>query len=310
MFFSTSTLLSVLSTSTVVLSIPLSTNSISARTSGCSVAGAQLSLPANQTSIAVPSGTPIYVALGFGTQNYTCGATGTYASVGAVAQLFDLSCFVNSASFSTAQETVYNLGPNAQGQTLISNILLNTTPVLLGNHYFIANPAVGGTGVSPTFDFRAGVEQGDANAFVVAKKVGDMASPAGSANVDWLGLQNIGGTIGGTLANSVMRVDTYKGQPPTSCTPNATIAVPYTAKYCKSFHNTLDLSVQVTDTFYNFRVLRVDTTSSKMTNPASHMVVRRSRIFILFNSSIKFFVLWLQNNLSRGKGVSDLCSLL
>ena len=46
--------------------------------------------------------------------------------------------------------------------------------------------------------------------------VKDLASPAGSANVDWLGLQNIGGTIGGVLANNVMRVDTYNGQPPAS----------------------------------------------------------------------------------------------
>ena len=68
MFFSTLTLLSVLSTSTVGLSIPVSTNSIGSRAYGCSVADAQLSIPANQTSIVVPSGTPIYVALGFGTQ--------------------------------------------------------------------------------------------------------------------------------------------------------------------------------------------------------------------------------------------------
>ncbi|KAF8599519.1 hypothetical protein BDV93DRAFT_419294, partial [Ceratobasidium sp. AG-I] len=201
----------------------------------CSVAGAQLSLPAGQTSVVVPSGTPIYVALGFGIQNYTCGAAGTFASVGAVAKLFDLSCSVNSAGFSTYQEAVYNLGPNAQGQTLISNIqsVLGYPPTLLGNHYFITNPAVGGTGVSPTFDFRAGVKKGNPNAFVVAKKVGDLASPSGSANVDWLGLQNIGGTIGGTLANDVMRVDTYKGQPPASCTSGASISVPYAAKYCK-----------------------------------------------------------------------------
>ncbi|KAF8599520.1 hypothetical protein BDV93DRAFT_560323 [Ceratobasidium sp. AG-I] len=233
MFFSTSTLLSVLSASTVVLSVPLSDNFISSRGYGCSVASAKLSLPANQTSVAVPSGTPIYVALGFGIQNYTCGTTGTFASIGAVAQLFDLSCAVNSASFPTVQQKVYNLGPNAQGPTLISNIraVLGYPPTLLGNHYFITNPAVGGTGVSPTFDFRAGVKKGDANAFVVAKKIGDLASPSGSANVDWLGLQNIGGLIGGALANNVMRVDTYGGQPPASCTSGASISVPYTAKY-------------------------------------------------------------------------------
>lgn len=54
--------------------------------------------------------------------------------------------------------------------------VLGSTPVLLGNHYFITNPAVGGTGFSPTFDFRAGVEQGVASAYVVAKKVGVSSS--------------------------------------------------------------------------------------------------------------------------------------
>lgn len=55
-------------------------------------------------------------------QNYTCGAAGTYASIGAVAKLFDLSCAVGSAGFPTLQQTVYNLGPTASGQTLIDNI--------------------------------------------------------------------------------------------------------------------------------------------------------------------------------------------
>lgn len=133
-------MLSVLSATNVVLGIPLSIASIGTRSSGCSVAGAQLNLPANQTAITVPSGSPIYIALGFGTQvcfsfislwlkyvmtrlqNYTCGTTGTFASAGAVAQLFDLSCAVNTPVFSTVQDKVYNLGPTAQGQTLISNI--------------------------------------------------------------------------------------------------------------------------------------------------------------------------------------------
>lgn len=41
-------------------------------------------------------------------------------------------------------------------------------------------------------------------------------SPAGASNVDWVALQNIGGALGGTLANDVLRVDTKGGQPPAS----------------------------------------------------------------------------------------------
>jgi len=234
MFFSTSTLLSVLLAATAVLGVPVSFNPpTGTKLCGCSVANAKLSLPANQTAIAVPSGTPIYVALGVGTQNYTCGATGTFASAGAVAKLFDISCLVNTPLFSTIQNTAFDVASSAKGADLTSKIasVLKTTPLFLGDHYFIPNPAVGGTGLTPDFDFRAGVKKGDANGFAAVKKLGNTASPAGSANVDWLALQNIGGTIGGTLANNVMRVDTKSGQPPASCTPNATIAVPYAAKY-------------------------------------------------------------------------------
>ncbi|KAF8599521.1 hypothetical protein BDV93DRAFT_609239 [Ceratobasidium sp. AG-I] len=233
----TSTLLSVLSAATVVLSIPVSFNPtaipIGTKVSGCPLTNAKLSLPANQTAIAVPGGTPLFIALGVGTQNYTCGAAGTFASAGAVAKLFDLSCFTNSPWFPTIQNVVFDMGSTAKGQALISKIesVLKFTPLTLGDHYFIPNPAVGGTGLTPDFDFRAGVKKGDVNGFAAVKKLGNTPSPAGPANVDWLALQNIGGAPGGTLAQNIMRVDTKSGQPPASCTPNATIAVPYTAKY-------------------------------------------------------------------------------
>lgn len=70
MIFSTSTQLSVLSAAALVLSIPLLANAsaITRGAYGCSVAGAKLILPTNQTVIAVPSGTPVYIALGVGTQ--------------------------------------------------------------------------------------------------------------------------------------------------------------------------------------------------------------------------------------------------
>lgn len=66
MMFSTSTLFSVLSAATVVLSVPVSFNP--PMLSGCPLANAKLSLPAGQTAIAIPTGTPVYVALGVGTQ--------------------------------------------------------------------------------------------------------------------------------------------------------------------------------------------------------------------------------------------------
>ncbi|CAE6423378.1 unnamed protein product [Rhizoctonia solani] len=229
MFFSA--LLTILAASTAAFAAPA--NGIPGlKCSGCSVSNAKLSLPSNQTTITVPTGTPVYIALGVGVQNYTCGSTGTFASVGAVAKLFDISCLVNTPLFPGIQDMVFAAAGNAKGQALINKIAaLVSSPVTLGDHYFIPNPAVNGTGLTPVFDFRAGVKKGDPNGFVAAKKFGGIPSPAGSSNVDWLMLQNIGGAVGGTLANFVMRVDTKAGQPPSSCTPNATVSVPYAAKY-------------------------------------------------------------------------------
>jgi hypothetical protein len=122
--------------------------------------------------------------------------------------------------------------------------------VLLGHHYFVTTP--GGTGVSPTFDFRADSEKGNPNAFVISAKAGDILAPQDpKTNVDWLELKAIAGQ--GALAKYVFRILTIGGQPPASvrsftcpiqchfvwleiplqCTPgSAPIAVPYAANYC------------------------------------------------------------------------------
>lgn len=228
-------LFAILAASTAALAAPASRlANLNRRTEcGCPVSNATLSVPSNQTAVTVPTGTPTYIALGVGVQNYTCGSTGTFASTGAVAKLFDISCLVNTSVFPVIQDIVYAMSGNVKGQALVSRIqtALKSESSVLGDHYFIPNPAVNGTGLTPVFDFRAGVKKGDPSGYISVKKLGGTASPAGSSNVDWLMLQNIGGTIGGKLANTVMRVDTKAGQPPASCTPNATVSVAYTAKY-------------------------------------------------------------------------------
>lgn len=233
-----STVIAALSLVNVVLGAPVAPINplaipVGLKLSGCPLTSAKLRVPANQTAVTVPSGSPAFVALGVGVQNYTCSAAGTFASAGAVAKLFDISCLVNTPFFAGIQDLVFAVSGNAKGQALISKVesVLKASPVTLGDHYFIPNPAVNGTGLTPVFDFRAGVKKGDTSGFVAVKKLGNTPSPAGTANVDWLMLQNIGGAIGGSLANMVMRVDTKSGQPPASCTPNATISVPYTTKY-------------------------------------------------------------------------------
>lgn len=86
----------------------------------------------------------------------------------------------------------------------------------LGVHYFVT---YNGT-LTPTFDFTS--SQGDSNAIFLGKKIGDIPSPDGSDNVDWLMLQN----VLGQLANTVYRVDTVKGQPSATVSTSRRIPVP------------------------------------------------------------------------------------
>ncbi|KAF9485450.1 hypothetical protein BDN70DRAFT_588168 [Pholiota conissans] len=186
-----------------------------------------LTVPANQTVLTNPTTPPSFVLLGVGIQNYTCSTTGTYTSIGAVADLYDISCLsavpsefkvIQDEAFVTwtaTPATTKSLGPKANG----------CLP-LMGQHYFVTSPS--GTGLSPVWDFRAASAKGNPNAFVLAAKIGDLPAPTGSNDVDWLQLKS----VSGSLATSVYRVDTKGGQPPASCTPgSAPISVKYTSKY-------------------------------------------------------------------------------
>jgi hypothetical protein len=61
--------------------LPLLLSAVSAvpnRAGACDLSGATISLPSNQTLLVTPSHDPSYIAVAIGTQNYTCGSTGTY----------------------------------------------------------------------------------------------------------------------------------------------------------------------------------------------------------------------------------------
>lgn len=79
----------------------------------------------------------------------------------------------------------------------------------LGDHYFADR---NGT-LSPVFDFTSTARtKGKPEAIFFGKKVADIPSLDGTANVDWLALQN----VSGQLSTMVYRVKTVKGQPPAS----------------------------------------------------------------------------------------------
>ncbi|KAF8202499.1 hypothetical protein BJ912DRAFT_444183 [Pholiota molesta] len=184
-----------------------------------------LTVSANQTVLTNPTTPASFVLLGVGIQNYTCSTTGTYVSIGAVAELYDLSCLsAVPAAFNAIQDQAFTTWTATTSSTLGPKA--NGCLPLMGQHYFVTSPS--GTGLSPVWDFRAASAQGNPNAFVLGAKVGDLPAPTGSQDVDWLQLKN----VSGSLATSVYRVDTRGGQPPASCTPgSAPISVKYTAKY-------------------------------------------------------------------------------
>lgn len=102
---------------------------------------------------------------------------------------------------------------NASTAITVNDVIkdLGGSFVVLGQHYFVTNPFTG-SGVSPTFDFRAASKKGEADAFVIANKTGDLPAPTGSQDVDWLELT---GAIG-DLAKHVFRIDTKAGQAPST----------------------------------------------------------------------------------------------
>lgn len=197
--------------------------------SSCDINKAQLVLPPNQTALTPPIGPPLFIAAAFGVQNYTCNATShTYTSTGAVAELLDISCLYGKPGFQNAQNDLFNswslLPSSVTIQDAIS--LLDNAPTVLGQHYFIKNPIGTTPAILPKWDFTS--TQHNADAFVVGSKVGDLTAPTGSADVDWLQLKG----VEGSLAKTIYRTDTKGGQPPASCTAGSPpLSVKYASKY-------------------------------------------------------------------------------
>ena len=78
-----------------------------------------------------------------------------------------------------------------------------------GQHYIVKQNGK----LVPVWDSTSsGPNAGNPNAIVFTEKVKNAASPDGPANIDWLELKN----VSGGLANKVFRVDTVKGQPPST----------------------------------------------------------------------------------------------
>lgn len=169
-----------------------------------------LSVPLN--GLPAPSGLTLrYVALGLGTQNYTCPNTTTAPiSIGAVATLYDATALLTAAP--SAVCTLPALAYSTD-----SSLSLPT----LGHHWFSA------AGV-PTFDLQAAIPR----AFLSAKKEASVAAPAGSVanSVPWLYLVDDGRGVSVGL-KAVYRVETAGGAAEGTCTEVGVVTEKYAALY-------------------------------------------------------------------------------
>lgn len=211
-------------------------------------------LPLNGTTIRLPqpsTGLNLkYIALGRGTQNYTCENSTSSAvpvSVGAAATLFDASC-IASKSLTLLHEMPAIAGETPTGSlALLAELLSHTTnssDLILGEHYFNAAGY-------PVLDLRLSGSQD----WVVATKNASVDAPQTSTstcqNVAWLELDRKPGRCSGngievryilrqddeancilTAIQKVYRVNTYQGSAPSTCAGlNETVEVQYAAEY-------------------------------------------------------------------------------
>ena len=135
-------------------------------------------------------------------------------NVGAVAQLFEISCLYGTPEFPTIQDVAFNdwaASPitNPLEPGLVQEITSKYNIKVEGQHYFVKQD----DSLVPVWDLRSsGENAGNPNAIVFAQKVKDAPSPDGPENVDSVELKK----LSGGLANLVYRVDAVKGQPPST----------------------------------------------------------------------------------------------
>jgi hypothetical protein len=159
------------------------------------------------------------VAIGRGTQNYTCTASGsTPTQLGAEASLFD------ATQLAYENEVALNKLPSIFVYLNLSSAFPFEGMVLLGHHFFDSS----GT---PVFDLT------DVDEILYGNKTADIKAPAtaskgplGTGAVDWLQLESKAGYVSVGLSVAY-RVYTAGGEPLTTCEQPGVMAVPYAAEY-------------------------------------------------------------------------------
>jgi hypothetical protein len=133
----------------------------------------------------------------------------TNRNVGAMAELFDISCMGNTALFDAVPDmaiAAWNATTSNISDVVSLFNMINNTEVLgkefrwssfeltkshskiIGQHYFVPTP--NGMGLSAKWDFTSSEQ--NSNAFVIAAKVNQSDAPTGSQDIDWVSLKSVG----------------------------------------------------------------------------------------------------------------------
>jgi hypothetical protein len=128
--------------------------------------------------------------------------------------MFEISCLFGRPEFSTIQTVTFNdwaaspiTNPLEPGLVQLMKDKYNLN--VEGQYYFVEQDDT----LVPVWDFRSsGENAGNPNAIVFAEKFKSAPSPDGPENIDWVELKK----VSGSLANKIYRVDTVKGQPPST----------------------------------------------------------------------------------------------
>ncbi|KAF3389047.1 hypothetical protein F1880_004001 [Penicillium rolfsii] len=201
-----------------------------------------IDLPLSETKVKLPGPSPgldlKYVALGRGTQNYSCLAatdsheprdTSKPVATGAAATLFDASC-IASSSISLLHELPVVIGRAPIGSLALLVELLsyttNSSDLIIGEHYFnAAGDPFFNLGLSGSDSWI--ISKKDASV-TAPKRVSHVAGDTGAEDVAWLKL----GFKDGHGLKEVYRVVTYEGSAPSTCAgQKETILVDYAAEY-------------------------------------------------------------------------------
>ncbi|CAL5866756.1 uncharacterized protein PFLUO_LOCUS966 [Penicillium psychrofluorescens] len=187
-----------------------------------------ITLPSYASGLPGPTGvSPMYVALGRGTQNYTCADSTENTipvSIGALANLYNATCI--AANFPDLMEMLPNIAYNIPLPDFEYTALPPANIDLMGHHFFYD---------STTPEFNLDTTTSKQYGVAMTKKQDSIDAPSDAFKgeygaVVWLYLSTTTGTVGNY--KSVYRVNTAGGNPPATCKgmPSA-FTMQYSANY-------------------------------------------------------------------------------